>query len=103
MFYPNYNDRIPESRLNFWAYEPEIVGWHIYGIGRVNSDGSQVIPDPGVEIYEFTGAMVGGGFVPADTWCQAGSTAYDGDPVDCGSGLFIESKIDIWSSTLFLL
>ncbi len=30
----------------------------VYGMGAVDSAGKQVIPNPGVGIYEFTGAMI---------------------------------------------
>jgi RHS repeat-associated protein len=58
LIYPNYSHARPGARLSFWTYDPVDKGWYVYGNGRVSTDGRQVVPDPGVAIYEFTGAMV---------------------------------------------
>src|SRR5206468_8855778 len=91
------------SRFNFWRYEPDGDGWAIYGQGSVSEDGQHVIPDPGVGIYEFTGAMV---TQPADTppadgpppcnpdleCCDAGN---DGNPINLFTGLKVETMTDL--------
>jgi RHS repeat-associated protein len=59
--YPNYFGWAPGAVANFWNYDPKDRGWYVYGQGHVNDSGRQVFPDPGVAIYEFTGAMIGGG------------------------------------------
>src|SRR5205814_2573950 len=46
-------------RSNFWNYDPEVKGWYIYGQGTVTKNAMQIIPDPGVVVYEFTGIMIG--------------------------------------------
>ena len=58
IIYPNYTHLVPGSRANFWDYDPDQKGWYIYGHGTVTPDGKQVVPDPGVVVWEFTGAML---------------------------------------------
>src|SRR5262249_21345779 len=41
----------------FGQYDPEEYGGYLYGFGRVTADERQVVPDPAVAIYRFTGAM----------------------------------------------
>lgn len=93
LIYPNYTGDKPGTRIDFWNYNPTGRGWYVYGQGTVTADGRQIVPDPGVVLYEFTGAMVGAPslaplFGPTD-----GSE--DGDPVDLGTGLLIVEKIDL--------
>lgn len=57
LVYPNYaRSRAGEIGV-FWNYDPRQRGWYKYGRGRVTADGRQVVPNAGVEIYSFTGAM----------------------------------------------
>ncbi len=58
VFYPNVHHAPAGTRFDFWNYDPEERGWYIYGQGTVGQDGGQVIPDPYVMIYEFSGAMI---------------------------------------------
>ena len=58
LIYPNFAKALPGTRIDFWNYDATLKGWYIYGRGTVTADGSQVMPDPNVRIYEFTGAMV---------------------------------------------
>ena len=60
VIYPNHTPQPPGARFNFWHYRPALPGWYIYGQAWVTPDGKQVVPDPGVSVYEFTGAMFGG-------------------------------------------
>ncbi len=81
---------------------PSRTGWQIYGPGAVAADGRQILPDPGVAIYEFTGAM---STPPPDcaTNCppgpdngpRPGGGPGHGDPVDTGTGLFVLTKTDL--------
>ncbi len=57
VYYPNYQGSPPGSRIYFWRYDPEERGWYIYGQGTVSANGKQVVPDPGLSIYEFGGIM----------------------------------------------
>ncbi|HZM74343.1 MAG TPA: RHS repeat-associated core domain-containing protein [Candidatus Limnocylindrales bacterium] len=93
--YPNSTHLAPGSTVDFWNYDADGIGWHIYGRGRVTPDGRQIVPNDGVRVYEFTGAMinVGGLFGPGDGPGDDGDNG--GDPVDLGTGLFVESHTDL--------
>jgi RHS repeat-associated protein len=117
LFYPNYHDEKPGAEFSFWNYDPMDKGWYVYGQGKVSAEGKQVIPDPGVAIYEFTGAMISkpslappegpppGGCPPPlpdedSVGCKtkpppAPCPASDGDPVDCFTGLFLHTRTDL--------
>ncbi|WDZ87372.1 RHS repeat-associated core domain-containing protein [Micromonospora cathayae] len=71
------------------------AGWYVYGRGTVSADGKQVVPDPDVRVWEFTGAMFNGsGKRPAGT--GPGEDGDEGgDPVDLGSGLFVDTHTDL--------
>lgn len=58
IIYPNYSHLPAGQRVVFWNYDPERRGWYIYGGGAVSPDGRQIIPDPGVRVWRFTGAMI---------------------------------------------
>ena len=95
LVYPNASHEPPGAVFDFWNYDPGTKGWHIYGLGRVATDGEQIVPNPGVTVYEFTGAMVAGpGLAPA-IWAAVGNLLGLGDPVDPGTGLFIMQKTDL--------
>ena len=90
VIYPNYTNEKPGTRIDFWNYDPTEKGWYIYGQGTVTPDGKQVIPDPGVAIYEFSGVMINTTTFetpPADAPvpCNPCEIA---DPVDVSTGLF---------------
>lgn len=94
LIYPNFSGAKPGTRISFWNYDPRGKGWYIYGKGMVSQNGKQVNPDPGVVIYEFTGAMVSipdnaPDEGPPPDGCQGG------DPVDCFTGLFLQDSIDM--------
>lgn len=96
LLYPNFTHSSAGTRMNFWNYDPSGKGWYIYGQGTVTQDGTQVVPDPGVVIYEFTGAMVSSPtFEPTTGPTPCGSGAAAGDPVDCSTGLFIHERVDL--------
>ncbi|HEX8291154.1 MAG TPA: Ig-like domain-containing protein, partial [Pyrinomonadaceae bacterium] len=94
--YPNYNGDRPGARMNFWNYDPENKGWYVYGQGTVTADGRQVVPDPGVVIYEFTGFMIASpGLAPGSGPRPGDPDGNDGDPVNLGTGLFVHSHTDL--------
>jgi RHS repeat-associated protein len=93
LFYPNTEHKPAGVPYAFWNYNPDHNGWFVYGAGHVNSMGSQVVPDQGVVIYDFSGAMVGSGAAGPNT--QRTSKSKAGDPVDLSSGLFIYEKTDL--------
>jgi hypothetical protein len=96
--YPNYTGARPGTELNFWNYDPEKRGWHIYGGGVVDAMGRQVVPKPGTVIYRFTGTMiiVQGLNPPGDGPLFGGQSCCD--PVDLATGLFVLEKTDLYLS-----
>ncbi|MFZ3381057.1 MAG: RHS repeat-associated core domain-containing protein [Candidatus Acidiferrales bacterium] len=95
LFYPNSHGAQPGTPFDFWNYDAPQKGWYVYGLGTVSPNGQQIVPNPGVEIYEFTGAMVGSPGAAKGI----GPTAYPpprgGEPVDLSTGLFIYEKTDL--------
>lgn len=91
LVYPNLNNWPVGSPFNFWNYEADNSGWYVYGKGKVASGGQQIVPDPGVGFYEFSGAMAGNSPAPSPRGkCPGGA-----DPVDCSTGLFFHSETDL--------
>jgi RHS repeat-associated protein len=92
--YPNYSHLAPGQRVPFWNYDPDKRGWFIYGKGTVSQDGKQIVPDPSVRIWEFSGAMISGSLIPPFL-----KNLFEGllgaDPVSLGSGLFTYRKTDL--------
>ncbi|HSE95191.1 MAG TPA: DUF6531 domain-containing protein, partial [Methylomirabilota bacterium] len=99
IIYPNAWGYPAGAGHSFWHYDPGGQGWYIYGLGHVTADGRQVMPDPGVSVYEFTGAMAGGG--PPRKPPEGGDCEYpsdcpkDGDPVSLSTGHFTLTKTDV--------
>lgn len=94
LIYPNYNNSRPGARINFWNFDPTGRGWYVYGQGTVTPNGKQIVPDPGVVIYEFNGIMIAEDGDPPDDAPERGDGDRDGDPVDLSTGLFIMEKTD---------
>jgi len=92
LYYPNWRNAKPGTAFDFWNYDPTGKGWYVYGEGHVSKDGKSVVPDPGVEIYEFTGAMVGS---PSVAPAVGGNGPTAADPVDLSTGLFVYSSTDL--------
>lgn len=98
LIYPNTFHQSPGTPFDFWNYDADAKGWFIYGHGHVSPDARQVIPDPGVVVYELTGAMVGTGGAgqqacmdgPRRIACPRGA-----DPVSLATGEFIYEKTDL--------
>jgi RHS repeat-associated protein len=122
LVYPNSFGFRPGTQFNFWNYDPDKKGWFVYGQGRVSADASQVIPNPGVVLYEFTGAMVANpSAAPAQGPPPAGRTdtppggpppggprapqppGRGGDPVDLATGLFVYHQTDLTVSDVIPL
>jgi RHS repeat-associated protein len=95
LIYPNYRREGSGTRFDFWHYDPEEKGWYTYGKGTVAEDQRQIVPDPGVSVHEFTGAMVALPSTVPGNGPAACNCASDGDPVDLGSGLFVFSRTDL--------
>ena len=123
LYYPNFRGEVPGARGVFWNYDPLEREWFVYGLGRISADAKQAIPDPGVTIHEFTGAMFNGSDAPppagpppcecpgaggsgpgggssGQPWGQAssagsGNSAAAGDPVDLVTGQFAHVETDL--------
>jgi RHS repeat-associated protein len=95
LIYPNAGKLAPGAPFEFWNYDADAKGWYVYGLGKVSQDGRSVVPDPGVVIYEFTGAMVGPPGQAAGIGRPVGSNAQAGDPIDLSTGQFIYTKTDL--------
>jgi RHS repeat-associated protein len=92
--YPNWGKLAPGERVDFWNYDPEDRGWYVYGRGTVTPDGEQVVPDPGVRVWSFTGAMAVSGPTPPPTGPRIDNPE-SGDPVDLYTGLFTYNRTDL--------
>lgn len=64
IIYPNYNHLAAGQRVDFWNYDAHDRGWYVYGRGTVTKDATQVVPDPSVRVWEFTGAMISSSGAP---------------------------------------
>jgi len=98
LFYPNWQRAKPGTQFDFWNYDPLQKGWYIYGEGTVSKDGGTVAPNSGVEIYQFTGAMVlgsGGPSIWSNCPPEQFNTPCPGDPVSLSTGLFVYNKTDV--------
>jgi len=96
IIYPNYTGLKPGARADFWDYDPDQRGWFVYGHGSVTTDGKQVVPDPGVVVWQFTGAMLSPlGYLAALFGPLLHAFGIDGDPVDLQTGLFVLRKTDL--------
>lgn len=93
--YPNYTHLPAGERVEFWNYDSGGRGWYVYGHGSVTANGKQVIPDPGVKVWEFTGSMISGTPTPPSTGSTPGTSSNSGDPVDLGTGLFNYHRTDL--------
>lgn len=97
LVYPNVKHALPGTRFDFWNYDPDHKGWYIYGKGTVQSNGKEIVPDPDVVIYEFTGAMVAPpSLAPPNGPPPGDPNSSDGDPVDLATGLFVLNKTDLF-------
>jgi RHS repeat-associated protein len=94
VIYPNWGSLPAGQRVDFWNYDPADQGWHVYGRGEVTPDGKQVVPDPGVRVWQFTGAMVVSSPPPPGEGPGADGSE-GGDPVDLGTGLFTYHHTDL--------
>ncbi len=93
--YPNWGHLPPGQRVEFWNYDPADRGWYVYGKGTVSANGQQVVPDPDVRVWEFTGAMISTEREPPERAPKSGAELTAGDPVDLASGLFVYQHSDL--------
>jgi RHS repeat-associated protein len=95
LFYPNTEHKPAGVPYAFWNYNPDHNGWYVYGEGKVDSARTQVVPNPGVAIYGFSGAMVGSGNAAPTTQSPCADCSQDADPVMLSTGLFVHNKTDL--------
>jgi RHS repeat-associated protein len=95
IIYPNYTHLPAGARVAFWNYDASGRGWYVYGHGSVTPNGKQVVPDPGVRVWEFTGSMITGSPKPPKSGSKPGGSSKGGDPVDMGTGLFDYTRTDL--------
>lgn len=95
LIYPNTFHDAANTLYNFWNYDADEKGWFVYGQGRVSEDQKSVIPNPGVEIYELSGAMVANPGLGPQKGPNPGGSRKGGDPVDLGTGLLVYQKTDL--------
>jgi len=95
LIYPNFIGGQPGARIDFYNYDAAEKGWYIYGKGTVTPDGKQIIPDAGVTLYEFSGAMVAGVTLAPTTFIRCGRANFGGAGVDLNSGLFVHRGMDL--------
>jgi RHS repeat-associated protein len=100
LVYPNTFHLTSNSPFDFWNYDADAKGWYIYGHGKVTADAKSIKPDPGVEVYQLTGAMVAGSGLAPGTgpglFCRWYGLFCGGEPVDLGTGLFVYEKTDLY-------
>lgn len=96
LIYPNGFNLRPGTAFEFWNYDADAKGWFIYGDGKVSQDARNIIPDPGVFLYEFTGAMVGTPIgAPGEAPMAGAKDTQRADPVNLSTGQFIYTKTDL--------
>jgi RHS repeat-associated protein len=96
LIYPNSGNTLPGTQFAFWNYDADQKGWYVYGIGTTSPDRMEVIPNPGVSIYEFSGAMVNDPGPPPPKGPPPGHHPPKGDPVDPSTGLFVYQSNDAY-------
>ncbi|MEV6598723.1 RHS repeat-associated core domain-containing protein [Actinoplanes sp. NPDC051346] len=95
IIYPNYTREAPGSRTQFWNYDPDGKGWHLYGMGRVSRDGKQIVPDANVRFYRLTGAMTAVPGMNPPLRAPVANGTRVADPVDPATGLLVDDAVDL--------
>jgi RHS repeat-associated protein len=93
--YPNYTKEAPGTRTQFWNYDPDGKGWHIYGYGTVSKNGKQIVPDKNVKFYRLTGAMTAVPGMNPPRLAPRPNGVRLGDPVDPATGLLSDETVDM--------
>ncbi|WP_147459222.1 RHS repeat-associated core domain-containing protein [Saccharothrix variisporea] len=93
--YPNYTKEAPGTRTEFWNYDPDGKGWHVYGHGTVSADGKQIVPDADVRFYRLTGAMTAVPGLNPPKSAPIPNNTRRGDPVDPATGLLVDEAVDL--------
>jgi len=83
LYYPDTSHCGRGIRFDFWNYQADGDAWYVYGLGSINADRTEIIPDPGVGIWQFRGAMVG---CPAEPPTAGANQGNGADPIDTSTG-----------------
>lgn len=94
IIYPNYDGKVPGTRVDLWNYDSTGEGWYVYGKGTVTVDGRQIVPDPGAELRSMHCATFAGDAPPANG-SPGNVLNTGGDPIDLSTGHFGYSKPDL--------
>jgi YD repeat-containing protein len=89
---PNVDGLPPGTRVALQSYEPG-KQWSTYGQGLVSADGTQIVPEAGVEFHRVTCYLTLGNPVSFLAAILGGLRA--GDPVDIATGIFTMEKTDL--------
>jgi RHS repeat-associated protein len=89
---PNVDGLPPGTRVALQSYEPG-KQWFTYGQGLVSADGTQIVPEAGVEFHRVTCYLTLGNPVSFLAAILGGLRA--GEPVDIATGIFTMEKIDL--------
>jgi RHS repeat-associated protein len=94
LVYPNTTGFPIGTRVQFFNYDPEDKGWHVYGMGVVTP--TQVVPEPRTRLYAFTGASFNSGPPPPAGGSGPDPTLKGADPVDPSTGAYLMEKSDLY-------
>ncbi len=89
---PNPDGLPPGTRVALQSYEPG-KQWFTYGQGLVSADGTQIVPEAGVEFHRVTCALTLGSPVAFLAAILGGLRV--ADPVDIATGIFTMEKTDL--------
>ncbi len=94
--YPNSLNSRPGTSSTFMYYDPSGPGWIPYGHGHVSKAGDRIVPDSDVRLYSFSGfGDTESENPPAPVNPPVNDCSSGGDPVDCTTGLFTYSHVDL--------
>ena len=97
VIYPNKMHAPAGERVEFYSYDPQDKGWHVYGRGSVTADGKQIRFDRGTRQYELTSSGICIGCVMAASGVGGFFKGFTmgGDPIDLATGVFSHKHTDL--------
>src|SRR5215467_6035797 len=91
---PNVDGLPPGTRVALQSYEPA-RNWYVYGHGLVSADGTQIVPDAGVEFHRVTCYFTLGNPSNFNFAAAVLGGLRVGEPVDAATGIFVMEKTDL--------
>src|SRR5262250_1447407 len=91
---PNVDSLPPGARVALQSYEPA-RNWYVYGHGLVSADGTQIVPDAGVEFHRVTCYFTLGNPSNFNFAAAVLGGLRVGEPVDAATGIFVLEKTDL--------